>query len=77
MRKVSIADRKFKLVLISLLFILAGLMATVLFPSLAGLYPTFVGAILGASGLYFGANVVSKKIDLPLAKIDESELRED
>ena len=53
-------QRKWKLVLISMVLITLGLALTGLLPAIGSSFGTYVSAIIGLNAVYGGANVASK-----------------
>lgn len=53
-------SRKYKLTLYGLGLITGFSLLTLNYPALVGLFPTFIGGIIGTLGLYFTGNVSQK-----------------
>ena len=56
-------SRKFVVCLVTMVFVTGGYLACVQWAALAGLFPAFVGGILGAASIYGASNVPQKWIE--------------
>ena len=73
----ALSSRKFLLTILGLLLITVVTMATIKFPAVAAVLPTFIGGILGVLSLYFAGNVVAKNIvGNNIAKLTNTEKEE-
>lgn len=61
-KEYSFWSRKFIATMVGLILVSLGALATVWLPILVGLYPTYVGAVIGVLGLYMGGNIVNKYV---------------
>ena len=58
----SFAGRKFILTLTGLITLVIVTFASLIYPAMAAVFPTFVGGLLGLLSLYFTGNVINKYI---------------
>lgn len=58
----SYASRKFVLTIIGLVLVTILAIGGLWYPMVAGIFPTFIGGILGVLSLYFTGNVMSKMV---------------
>ncbi len=61
-KEYSFWSRKFVTTIAGLLLVSAVFFSTVWLPMLVGLYPTYVGAVIGILGVYMGGNVANKYV---------------